>query len=180
MAVGILAILSLIGLYLGALHLSGNFHEVLPGELYRSAQLKPGDIAHYAHEYQIKTIINLRGDNTGKAWYDQEVAEAKTNHIIHTDFRMSAKHELTAARAAELIEVMRSAEKPLLIHCQAGADRSGLAVALYFAAIKKMSETASELQLSIVYGHLPLWFSPAYAMSRTFEKLEPSLGFFDS
>ncbi|MFD2031462.1 tyrosine-protein phosphatase [Ancylobacter dichloromethanicus] len=49
---------------------------------------------------------------------------------------------------------MKDAKKPILIHCQAGADRSGLASALYLAAIKKNSaEAEAEAQLSIRYGH---------------------------
>jgi hypothetical protein len=32
------------------LQLTGNFHEVVPGELYRSAQLSAGDLVTYARE----------------------------------------------------------------------------------------------------------------------------------
>jgi len=97
------------------------------GEVYRSAQLSPVEISTFAKAYGIKTIINLRGANPGKAWYDGEVAEARELGVAHLDFRMSARRELTATQAAELVALMKQAEKPLLIHCQAGADRSGLA-----------------------------------------------------
>ncbi|WFU03310.1 dual specificity protein phosphatase family protein [Rhizobium sp. CB3171] len=153
-----------------------NFHPVIAGEVYRSSQPSPATIAELQKQYGIKTIINLRGDNSGRTWYDNEVAQAKELNINHIDFRMSSGHELTQEQAARLVEIMRDAPKPLLIHCQAGADRTGLASALYLAAIAKAGEAAAENQMSIIYGHLPLSFTHAYAMDRTFEKLEPWLG----
>jgi len=71
---------------------------------------------------------------------------------------------------------MKGAQKPILIHCREGADRTGLASALYLAAIKKAGEAVAEGQLSIRYGHISLPFIPEYAMDRAFETLEPSLG----
>ncbi|SCB16753.1 dual specificity protein phosphatase family protein [Rhizobium hainanense] len=154
-----------------------NFHPVIVGELYRSSQPSATNIAEFQKQYGIKTIINLRGDNSGHHWYDKEVAEAKELNINHIDFHMSSGRELTQAQAAQLVEIMRDAPKPILIHCQAGADRTGLASALYLAAIAKTNEATAEGQMSIIYGHLPFSFTRAYAMNRTFEKLEPWLGF---
>lgn len=157
-----------------------NFHPVIAGEVYRSSQPSPAAIALFQKEYGIRTIINLRGDNNGRGWYDQEIAQARELDINHIDFRMSSSRELSQEQAARLVELMRDAPKPLLIHCQAGADRTGLASALYLAAIAKSGEAAAEKQMSIFYGHLPLSFTHAYAMDRTFEKLEPWLGFSNS
>jgi protein tyrosine/serine phosphatase len=139
--------------------------------------LTPAQIAKYAKEYGIKTIINLRGDNTGSSWYDAEVGEASRLGITHIDFGMSARRELTASQADALIVLMKGAQKPILIHCKDGADRSGLASALYLAAVKKSDEAMAKGQLSIGFGHFSLPFIPEYAMDRTFESLEPSLGF---
>jgi protein tyrosine/serine phosphatase len=169
-----------VGGYLGALQLTGNFHPVVAGQLYRSAQPAAEDITHYTKTYGIKTIVNLRGENSGSSWYDAEIAQAKKLGITHVDFGMSARRELTQAEAAELIVILERAEKPILIHCMAGADRSGLASALYVAAVAKLGETAAEQQISIRYGHISLPLSDTYAMDRTFEALEPWLGFPDS
>jgi protein tyrosine/serine phosphatase len=154
---------------------TANFHPVIAGELYRSSQPSGAMIAELQKQYGIKTIINLRGDNTGHHWYDREITEAKHLDINHIDFRMSSNRELTEAQATELVEIMRDAPKPILIHCQAGADRTGLASALYLAAIAKTSQATAQGQMSILYGHISLSFMRAYAMDRTFEKLEPRL-----
>jgi protein tyrosine/serine phosphatase len=87
---------------------------------------------------------------------------------------------LNEQEAMQLIAVMRDAPKPLLIHCQAGADRTGLASALYLAAIAGKSEQVAEGQLSLRYGHIPYSFSRAFPMDETFEKMEPLLGFGNS
>ncbi|MBN8979643.1 MAG: dual specificity protein phosphatase family protein [Rhizobiales bacterium] len=172
-----LAVVIAVGGYLGALQITGNFHPVVAGQLYRSAQPGPADIARYQKDYGIKTIVNLRGENTGSPWYDAEITEAGKLSIAHINFRMSARHELTQVEAAKLIAILDHAEKPILIHCKAGADRSGLASALYVAAVARLGETAAEKQISIRYGHISLPLSAAYAMDRTFEALEPWLGF---
>jgi protein tyrosine/serine phosphatase len=163
------------GTYLGALQITGNFNTVVAGEIYRSGQLSATQIADYTEEYGIRTIINLRGDNTGRAWYDDEVTEAARLNISHIDFAISARRELTAAQAATLVALMRNARKPILIHCQAGSDRTGLASALYLAAIKKSDVSIAQRQLSIRFGHFSLPFIAEYAMDRSFVTLVPSL-----
>jgi protein tyrosine/serine phosphatase len=161
-----------------ALQMTGNYHEVIAGELYRAAQPNSGQFARYHRRDGIRTVLNLRGAASGKAWYDDEIAVSRRLGLVHADFRMSSSRDLTKARAEELIALMRRLPKPLLIHCQAGADRSGLAAALYLAAIAKRPEEDAESQLSFRFGHIgiPL-LSASWAMDRTFEDLEPWLGF---
>ena len=170
-----------LGLYLAILQLSGNFHPVIPGELYRSAQPSPQRLAVYQQEYGIRTVLNLRGNNTGKAWYDQEVAAAQRLGMAHIDFRMSSKREFTQPRAAELLAILKTAAKPVLIHCDGGADRSGLVAALYVARIAQRGEKAAEEQISIRFGHLGIpVLSAAFAMDSSWENLEAWLGFHNS
>lgn len=169
-----------LGLYLAQLQLNGNFHVVSDGEAYRSAQPTPTQIDAYSSRYGIRTIVNLRGASRNAAWYKAEVSEAARLGITLVDFRMSAGKQLSQAEAAQLIAILEKAQKPILIHCKAGADRSGLVSALYLAAVKKAGEKAAESQISLRYGHFSLPFVSTYAMDRTFEFLEPSLGFFNS
>ena len=132
-------------------------------------------MSQFVGAYKIRTVINLRGDNKGQPWYDAEVKESDHLKIVHVDFGMSARRELTQAQAIALIAVMGKAAKPLLIHCKDGADRAGLASALYLAVVKKVEPKVAEAQLSFRYGHISLPLIPEYAMERSFEALEPSL-----
>jgi hypothetical protein len=53
------------GNWAGYLRLSGNFHAVEEGVIYRSAQLSGDDFQNRIRTYGIRTIINLRGENSG-------------------------------------------------------------------------------------------------------------------
>lgn len=176
LGVGLISILT----YAGTLAATGNFHTVAPGEVYRSAQPSAAAITDYQRDHGVRTIINLRGENQGAAWYDTEVATARRLGIQHIDFKMSARRGITKEEAWRLIQVMEQAPKPLLIHCESGADRSGLASALYLAAIKRSGEEVAEQQLSIRYGHIALPSARGWGMTVTFEDMEPSLGYVES
>ncbi len=178
LCVFLLAVLVLMGGYAGALQLTGNVHTVMDGVFYRSAQPSKNQIFALSKDYGIRSIINLRGDNTGSPWYDDEIEASKALGLQHYNFRMSARHELSQERAEELISMLRQAPKPVLVHCNGGADRSGLASALFLAAIAQKGEEAAEDQMSFRYGHVSIpHLSSSFAMDRTFENLESWLGF---
>lgn len=164
------------GLWMGGQQLIGNFHTVIPGELYRSAQFNPEKVEYFERQYGIKTIINLLGPSD-LGWYKQEVEASAKAGIAHIDFKLSASRELTRDQITALIAIMRAAPKPILVHCKGGSDRSGLASALYLAAIAGASEQTAERQLSAYYGHISLPFAPAWAMDVTWEDVERMLGF---
>lgn len=156
---------------------TGNFHAVIDGEVYRSAQPSSAQLAAWIDRYGIRTVLNLRGENAGRGWYDGEVAATASHAVEHVDFKLKASQVLSEDQATRLIAIMRDAKKPLLIHCEAGADRSGLAAALYLAAVAHRGEIEAEEQLSIRYGHIAVWPSGGRRMSESFEALEPMLGF---
>ncbi|AUH32921.1 dual specificity protein phosphatase family protein [Paracoccus tegillarcae] len=164
--------------FLAYLKVSGNFHAITPGQAYRAAQMGPEKLVEWTAEHGIASVLNLRGENEGTDWYDAEVATADKLGITHINFRMSASQELTGPEAQQLIQIMRDAPKPMLIHCQAGADRTGLAAALYVAGIEGGSELSAEWQLSPRYGHIGIpWISAAWPMDETWERIEPWLGY---
>ncbi|WP_370876886.1 dual specificity protein phosphatase family protein [Ancylobacter amanitiformis] len=164
------------GGFLGIEQLIGNFHTVVAGELYRSAQISADQLADAKARYGIRTVINLRGPST-RDWYVDEVRESERLGLNHVDFKLSAEQELTPGQVEELVAVMREAPKPILVHCKGGADRTGLASALYVAAIARQSEAAAEWQLSPYYGHFSIPLFPSWAMDQSFERAEPWLGF---
>ncbi|WP_392664365.1 tyrosine-protein phosphatase [Amaricoccus sp. B4] len=159
------------------LQVTGNVHEVRRGELYRSAQLAPDQLARVIDRERIASILNLRGRSETEDWWIAETAMARQKGPVHADFAMSASAVPPPERLAELVALMRSLPKPILIHCHAGSDRTGLAAALYLAAIDGDDEETAEAQLSFRFGHVALPFSQAWPMDQTWERLEASLGF---
>ena len=167
--------------YAGYLQYTGNFHAVVAGEMYRAAQVSPAQIARHQADAGVQSILNLRGPRPGEAWYDAELATSAALGITHADFEMSASEEISAAEGAQLIALMRAMPKPLLIHCRSGSDRTGLASALYLAAIAGKGEEEAERQLSLRFGHFAVpYLSAAYPMDLTWERMEPILGYSDS
>lgn len=166
----------LMGAHMGVQQLLGNFHEVIPGEFYRSGQPDRDDVAAYADRYRIRTIINLRNETP-----DAEVlaarAAAERHGIRIIDFPMSSSKGLPVEKSAELAALMRDAEKPLLVHCDHGANRTGLASAIYTGAIAGKGEIAAELQLSPYYGHVPIRGVGRYEMYRSWDRFEETIGF---
>lgn len=175
-AIGLVALPVLAGAHMGIGQLTGNFHEVIPGELYRSAQPSGKDITAYAKTYGIKTIINLR-DEKREGWYDAESRAAKNNGIRLVDYPLSSSEKLPVEEAEMLAAVLRNAEKPILIHCEHGANRTGLASAIYVAAVAGKSEAAAEFQLSPYYGHVPIPGIGRYEMYQSWDDFEETIGF---
>jgi len=176
----LLTVLVVIGVYAGYLGYTDNFHTVVAGELYRSARPTPEDIAAWHKRYGIKTIINLQGPHPYAEWYRKEKAAAEALGITLIDHQMSAQREVQAPEVKQILHILSTAQRPILVHCRNGADRSGLVSALYVAAIARGSEFFAEFQLTPFFGHLPFTFLRSYAMDRSFERAEPLLGYPDS
>jgi protein tyrosine phosphatase (PTP) superfamily phosphohydrolase (DUF442 family) len=155
-------------LYCGIIIETGNFRAVDPGVLYRSAQLGDQDLQAYARRYGIKSVLNLRGSHPGEAWYDGEMDAVHQLALVHYDYPLSAKRFVTPRQIADLLDIVRRAPKPLLIHCRSGADRSGLVAALYRYAVDGADADNADAQLSLLYGHFPYLTSRSGAMDASF------------
>jgi protein tyrosine/serine phosphatase len=171
----ILAFPASVLLYFGLLQIDGNFHTVVAGKLYRSAQPSARDLSAYAQTPGIKSIINLRGQHPGEPWYDDEVRVSNELGLFHVDIALSARRELSAAQLFSLEKAFRDAPPPILIHCKSGADRTGLAAALYVLEVLHLPVETAAAQLSWVYGHFPYLGSRSAAMDRTFEHVAAGL-----
>jgi protein tyrosine/serine phosphatase len=167
-ALTVLLIAISIASYCGIIRLLGNIHVVEDGKLYRSAQLDKAQFEQVINEYGIKSILNLRGDSPGEPWYDDEIAVSKTLGVKHFDYGIWASGIVTPKQIGEILKIVRDAPKPLLIHCQGGADRSGLVAALYVAEVEGKSADEADEQLSLFYGHFPYLTSKTDAMDKSF------------
>ncbi|MEM9244039.1 MAG: tyrosine-protein phosphatase [Pseudomonadota bacterium] len=140
--------------YCSQLFLFDNFHVVIPDEIYRSAQMDTKDLQAYSSKYHIKTIINLRGAHPDDAWYRDEDAFTRSHDINHYNLALSAKIVPPVAKLKTLIHLIETSPKPVLIHCQGGADRTGLASAVAIILSGDSSVTDMEHQISWRYGAL--------------------------
>jgi protein tyrosine/serine phosphatase len=156
------------GAYWGLLQYQGNFHAVKEGTFYRSAQLDEEELHRVLRDHQIRSVLNLRGAHPGQGWYDEEVAISHALGVTHYDYGLSAYRFVTRRQIGEVLDIVRSAPKPLLVHCKSGADRAGLVSALYRFAEEGASVDQADRQLSLIYGHFPYLTSRSKAMDDSF------------
>lgn len=154
----------------GYVRLSGNIHQIGTNDVYRSAQLSTSSFQALVQERKIKTILNLRGAQKEAPWYHAERLVATTLGVTYIDLPLSANEEPNDETLDRLVATMRTADKPLLIHCEGGADRSGLAAALYRRVIEGASYEKAAAELSFRYGHFPWLTSRTGAMDRAFAR----------
>jgi protein tyrosine/serine phosphatase len=157
-----------VGGYVLYLLVTGNFHAVVPGQVYRSSQMSASELTQTIQKYGIKSILNLRGENPTTSWHKMEIATAEKLNVTHYDRSLGSGTPLTLEQMDELVTLLRQAPKPILIHCFGGADRSGLVSALYCFAIEGQTPAVADQELSIWYGHVPLIRPKVTAMDNSF------------
>lgn len=125
------------GLFLGFNYFTGNVHTVIANKIYRSAQLDHNGLIRYTKKFHLKTIIDLRGPWMKNHWYRVENRFAKKNHLNYFPMRFSAYVLPSKNRLRELVHVLQTAPKPLIFHCEGGADRTGMAAVISVILFEK-------------------------------------------
>jgi hypothetical protein len=121
----------------------------------RSAQ-PTGRLGDWVRDYRLASILNLRGGTPADSWYADEVKTAAANDVAFFDYPMMATRRPLRRDLLTLIDFFRSSPFPVLIHCKQGADRTGLAVAVYrMVCLNEPPERALEA-FSIFHGHIPI------------------------
>lgn len=135
--------------------LGGNFHTVVPGSVYRSAQPSAPALERIVNQHGVRTVINLRGCNETMAWYVDERSAAERLGVKLIDVSMWGNYPPLRDQLGLLVEALDTAEYPVLLHCQSGSDRAGLASALVVLLRPGGSIDAAQQQLALRYGHSP-------------------------
>ncbi len=143
------------------------FREVGHG-VWRSPQPGEERLARRIAEHDIRTVVCLRGDG------DPTALSARATEQSGARFwnvPMSATRLPRPETLLELWRVADEAERPLLLHCRAGVDRTGLA-----AALVVLHDTgdlaAARAQLALVpNGHVGAFGTGA--MDEVLDRYEP-------
>ena len=123
-------------------------------DLIRMAQPSEDDLIEAVEDDDIKSVLNLRGPNAGKDWYDMEFAFAAENGLTMHSVRLSKNRLPTEQQLADLIRIYKTAEYPMLVHCQGGADRTGFGVAVYRLVVLNEPLDEALKSFTLWYGHL--------------------------
>ncbi|MEO1640974.1 MAG: tyrosine-protein phosphatase [Pseudomonadota bacterium] len=128
-----------------------NFEEIAPG-VYRSNQPDHKRFAAYA-KLGIKGVLNLRGE-AKQPHYLFEVESTEKLGLELITVGLSARKAPKAKPLLQLISAFDTIQRPFLIHCKSGADRTGLAAALYLMIHEGKTVDAVRNQLSFRYLHI--------------------------
>lgn len=128
-----------------------NHFEVAPG-VWRSNQPDQRDLARLATK-GLKTVLNLRGPARQAFWlFEKEACDRLGLQLV--DIAFSARQPPRPERLLELVDRLGKLEKPVLIHCKSGADRTGLVAAIYLITQEGQNVAQAAAQLSWRYLHL--------------------------
>lgn len=134
-----------------------NFHAVVPGRLYRSAQMPRDELIDTIRKHGIKTVIDLRlNDDAPDETGFTEAAAARQagaayRHIPFSSSRMDQRRSLLA-----LMATYREAKGPILVHCSSGTHRAGVASAIWLLEQAGKSPAEAAEQLTLKYGFFQL------------------------
>jgi protein tyrosine/serine phosphatase len=148
-----------------------NFDVLDDGRAYRSSQPTAGQLETIIDAYDIRTVLNLRGANPGDAWYDDEQAVCQARGVTLVDAGMSAKALPSPDVLRSIINTLQTADYPILIHCQGGADRTGAVSAIYRMLILGQDRAAALADLSPLHLHFR---ASAPCMDTLAEMYEPT------
>lgn len=101
----------------------------------------------------VRTVINLRG-NPETTTARRERAACQRLGLTYVDFRLRSRDAPTRKELHGLRDIFRRVEHPVLIHCKSGADRAGLASALYLHVVEGVPIEMARRQLGLRYGHI--------------------------
>ncbi|MFP4054910.1 MAG: fused DSP-PTPase phosphatase/NAD kinase-like protein [Phycisphaerae bacterium] len=100
---------------------------IVSADFWRSAQPNRGGFRRLA-DLGVRTVINVRDDHR-----DTEQMAGTGMELIHIPMVTT---EPNHQDVRQFIDAVRDADKPLLVHCHYGADRTGLQTAIYRIAFQ--------------------------------------------
>ena len=132
-------------------HVWSNFDQIAPG-VYRSNQPGHWRLKRY-RAMGIKTVLYLRASSEKWAFhFERESLDSLGMTMISAP--LHSRSAPTRDAVQSLIAAFRSIDKPFLMHCKSGADRAGLASAIYLMVILGQDVAAARRMLSPRYIHL--------------------------
>lgn len=110
-----------------------NCYQVSP-DFYRSAQIS-GKSSKELQELGVHSVLNLR------RWFNDN-QELKSTEIAALHLPILTK-KMDEADVLEALKLIDKAEKPVLVHCLHGSDRTGVIVAAYRMVFENWEKSAA-------------------------------------
>lgn len=131
-----------------------NFRPIEANKAYRSGQVTPESLRKHIKEDNIKCVVNLRGHSRSQ-WYTSELQTCQEAGIEHDDIKFDPNYLPSPDILKKLMDRFQAGPYPMLMHCRAGADRSGLGSTLYAMLVEhKPLDEAMADEMTWRKGHV--------------------------
>lgn len=107
-----------------------NFQKV-NDDLFRSGRLYPADIKAIKKQYDIQTIISLEMLAPSNKRMQEERQTARELGISFINIPMFPIGDLDKTKLWQAYIAFRTADKPVLVHCWRGSERTGMVVGMH-------------------------------------------------
>lgn len=130
-----------------------HFAEVEPGVLYRCGQPAPADLSELLHRYGIRTVVSFRGSRNAAdpdAWERAEREVCAQAGASFVSIPCNHKNPPTQPQAEQFLKLVRDpGQRPVLVHCRLGQQRTMLFVALFWVHVKGWSAERAEQEMDL-------------------------------
>lgn len=128
-----------------------NFYEIAPGA-FRSNHPTRARLAKMKAA-GINDIVNLRGTPpSGHYWAEKQWCDELGLRMHNVS--LNARALVPRETILKLIKIFRTVDRPFVMHCKSGADRAGLASAIYLMVIEQQPVAQAKKMLSPKYFHI--------------------------
>ena len=138
-----------------------NNHAVVAGQVYRCSQPSAWGVDRMVARHGVRTVLNLRGTSQKihepkSAWYQREAEATFAADVSQEDITLSAYLLPPPAEIRRALDVLEHAERPILVHCKQGADRTGHVSPMAVLIEPGGTMAAARRELWPLYGHFPV------------------------
>ncbi len=128
-----------------------NRHKVSK-DAWRSAQPAPHQIGWFANR-GVKTIVNLRGEQTfGTRWLQERACARHGVKLVN--IRLKSRAAPSREELKSMRDLLTAVDYPILVHCKSGADRAGLMSVILQHVRDGVPIEEARRQLSLRFGHV--------------------------
>ena len=125
----------------------------LPGKMYRCNQPYPFQLSRDIKKYNIKSILNLRGERNCSSYFlEKEFCDK--NKVSLYNFPVSSRDLPSKKKVLDFFKLLNKIQYPCIMHCKSGADRAGLASVLYMIYKQKKDVSVAIEQLNFKHLHI--------------------------
>jgi protein tyrosine/serine phosphatase len=132
-----------------------NFGVVETGRLYRAGDLTPAAFEKVVNRHGVRTVVDLGAHHPGSPGERREADTLEQLGVERVSLRLFGDARGDPNEYVRALRVMTDPDRgPVLVHCAAGAQRTGAAIALYRMLIEgtTLDEAMTEAQR---YRHDP-------------------------